>query len=86
MKFKIVIWVFQNGRFDEELTFDQEFRSELEIAQAFARFAAQESVMRLDPMVYPLYAGDGPRLNLPSAHQGYGPSTNLVIKTVVRTL
>ena len=82
MKVRIKFLIFQNKEVDEELESEQEFTNATELALALTRFAAQESAVRFHPSVMVLYTSDGPRLNMPSAQQGYGPATNVVIKKI----
>jgi len=80
MKVSFKFLVFQNGVLAEELGSEQEFTDAQGLAQALAKFAAQESGVRLDPQVRPIYTSSGPAVELPSARDGYGSTTNVVIQ------
>jgi hypothetical protein len=83
MLFRIIYLIFQNNRLSRTVEATQEFSDAGQLAQALARFAAQESAMRFNPKVMSLYTGAGPSLNLPPNQEGYGPQTNVVIKEIV---
>jgi|GEM_PF-1724691 len=82
MKVGITFMIFQNGQLDEELKIEQEFPSPWALVKTLTKFAAQESAMRLDPHVMPLYTKDTVGFEMPKAQQGYGPATNVVLKEI----
>ena len=84
MKFKFTMQIMQKGIFDETLEVVQEFDSALELAQALAIFAAQNSADRLSPSVREIYTHTSGKktIDLPKAKEGYGPDTSVVIKKV----
>ncbi|MFH1146019.1 MAG: hypothetical protein V1707_03605 [bacterium] len=82
-KFRLKFLIFQNGRMVEELETEQDFTDDMQLIQALVNFAAHESVVRLEPQVRVLYINGGHTISLPSARDGYGPATNVVIKEIV---
>lgn len=82
LRYKFTFLVFQDGKLDEELERTLSFESPEALAAALLAHAAQQSQMRFDPNVMPLY-GQG---NVPMpghVRQGLGPATVLVIKEVI---
>lgn len=81
-RYKFLVLVFQDGKLDEEVeTPVYEFDSEEALAAGLITFAAQNSRVALEAM--DLWSG---KITIfpPSARQGLGPATTLVIKEVIR--